>query len=99
MDAVSEQDKISRRRGTPIVVVPFPVGVDQVSVSNNFRSLTTASSCVHYKVSQMVLCLRRVVGKENEWKLNENIKYASIPHTKYPSSRTEVRNSIDVFLK
>lgn len=68
MDTVSEQDKISRRRGIPFVVVPFPVGVDQIGVSNNSSSLTIAasSSCVHYKVSQIVLCLRRVVVKGRE---------------------------------
>jgi hypothetical protein len=59
MDTVSEQDKIPSRKGTPFVVVPFPVGVDDISVSNN----RTAKFCVHYKVSQIVLCLRGVVGK------------------------------------
>ena len=63
MDTVSdsEQDKISSRKDTPFVVVPFPVGVDDISVVSNGRR--TASSCGHYKVSQIVLYLREVVGK------------------------------------
>lgn len=63
MDTVSEQDKISSRRDTPFVVVPFPVGVDEISVTNDRNRPGPASSCVHYEVSQIVLCLREVVGK------------------------------------
>lgn len=56
MDTVSEQDKTSSRSDTPSVVVPFLVGVDEISVSNG-------GTFVHYKDSQIVLCLRAVVGK------------------------------------
>ena len=50
MDTVSEQDKFLSRRGTPIIVVPFPGGVNEISVTNNTSSLTTtaASFCAHY---------------------------------------------------
>lgn len=56
MNSVSEQDKTSSRRDTPSVSVPFPVGVDEISVSNS-------GTFVHYEVSEIVLCLRR--GYEN----------------------------------
>lgn len=38
METVSEQDKISTRRDTPFVVVPFPVGIDKISVTNDDRT-------------------------------------------------------------
>ena len=69
MDTVSEHwyDKISTRRDTPFVVVPFPVGIDEIGVTKSRISVsndtTAASSCVHYEVSRIVLYLRGVDGK------------------------------------
>ena len=63
MDTVSEQAKISSRWDTPFVAVPFPVGVDEISVSN----ARTASSCVHYKVfpDSNLFKRNRCEGNEN----------------------------------
>lgn len=49
----------------PFVVVPFPTGVDKISVAS------TASFCAHYKSPNICLgvCLKRDVGKGQ--KLNE----------------------------
>lgn len=89
MDTVSdsEQDKIPSRKDTPFVVVPFPVGVDDISVSNTGNR--TTNFCVHYKNSQILLCLRGLgvlVWKRMNTARRALYHCIYIPHMNYPSS-------------